>query len=347
MLDDRNVIKQRDRANALDMAAAACEQVGFATHIEHHEHDGRVIQNIIIAGMGGAGLAADIVHQLIAGELTIPLETVKGYSLPRYASSSSLVILTSTSGNTEETLSCLNQATACGAQLAIVAAGGKLVEFARTADIAHATFPQMSQARMGMLYNLRAILTVLVAYRLVSRVVLDDMASSREWLEAEVQTWMKDMPLEHNYAKQLALQAAGKTALFMGSDVTACMAYKWKVSWNENAKNLAFHAQLPESNHNEFIGWTSHPVDKPFIIFDIRSELEHPRIAKRYELTDRLLSGMRPKAHEVWLKGDGLVRQVLWGCILSDFVSVYLGIINNADPTQVGLTETLKLELTQ
>ena len=112
MLDDRNVIKQRDRANALDMAAAACEQVGFATHIEHHEHDGRVIQNIIIAGMGGAGLAADIVHQLIAGELTIPLETVKGYSLPRYASSSSLVILTSTSGNTEETLSCLNQATA-------------------------------------------------------------------------------------------------------------------------------------------------------------------------------------------------------------------------------------------
>ena len=84
------------------------------------------------------------------------------------------------------------------------------------------------------------------------------------------------------------------------------LAYKWKISWNESAKNLAFSNQYPEFNHNEFIGWSSHPVEKPFTIFDIRSNLERDRIRERMELSDRLLSGKRPKAHVLELRGRRL-----------------------------------------
>lgn len=109
------------------------------------------------------------------------------------------------------------------------------------------------------------------------------------------------------------MQAVGKTQLFTVVAM-APIAYKWKISWNENAKNVAFCTTCPEFNHNEFLGWTSHPVEKPFIVFDLRSQFEHPQIQKRFELSDRLLSGMRPRATAVDMAGDTLVKQMLWGC---------------------------------
>jgi glucose/mannose-6-phosphate isomerase len=125
----------------------------------------------------------------------------------------------------------------------------------------------------------------------------------------------------------------------------APVAYKWKISWNENAKNVAFWNELPEFNHNEFMGWTSHPIEKPFAIFDLVSGLEHPQILKRFEVSDRLLSGQRPKSTVVNLAGDTVIAQMLWGSILADFVSIYVAILNGVDPTPVPLIEKLKKEL--
>jgi glucose/mannose-6-phosphate isomerase len=127
--------------------------------------------------------------------------------------------------------------------------------------------------------------------------------------------------------------------------LTAPVAYKWKISWNENAKNVAFWNEYSEYDHNEFIGWTSHPVEKPYAIFDIVSHLEHPQILKRFDISDRLLSGKRPKAMTISLQGDTLIQQMLWGSILADFASIYVAILNGADPSPVALIEKLKQEL--
>ena len=135
--------------------------------------------------------------------------------------------------------------------------------------------------------------------------------------------------------------------MFYGGRLTGPVAYKWKISWNENAKNVAFWSVYPEANHNEFIGWTSHPVHKPFAIFDLKSSFEHPRILNRFDVSDKLLSGRRPKAIEVQLSGDTPLRQMLWGSILADFVSVYVAILNCVNPTPVELIEKLKQELAQ
>ena len=137
----------------------------------------------------------------------------------------------------------------------------------------------------------------------------------------------------------------GKTPVVYAGSKMSSIGYKWKISFNENAKNVAFCNEVPEFNHNEFIGWTSHPIEKPFAVIDLVSKFEHPQILKRFEVSDRLLSGQRPHAITVNLEGETPLHQMLWGCILGDFVSIYLAILNGVDPTPVPAVEKLKVEL--
>jgi len=192
---------------------------------------------------------------------------------------------------------------------------------------------------------LRALIALLVNFKLVKIEKLDEIADKVEWLQAETSKWAVEVPTAQNYAKQLAMSAVGKTAVFYGGSMTAPIAYKWKISWNENAKNTAFWNEYPEFNHNEFIGWTSHPVEKPFAIFDIVGSIENDRILERFKISDRLLSGVRPKSTVVNLAGESPIEQFLWGSILADYASVYLAILNNVNPMPVQLIEKLKQEL--
>lgn len=345
MLDDANVIKQRDVSGALAVAASLYKQVSYDCQLAHAAHDGREIRAIVVAGMGGSALAADVVKVLLGQSLRVPFDVVKGYALPAYADKDTLVIASSHSGNTEETVACMNEAIARGCQMAAIATGGQVKEIAAAHDIMFAEIPHDTQPRMGMIYNLRVLLRILVEFGLAKKTVYDDLAATEAWLHEESDLWVKEMPTERNYAKQLALIAVGKTPVFYGGSLMAPVAYKWKISWNENAKNVAFWNYLPEFNHNEFLGWTSHPVEKPFAVFDLVSELENPRVLKRFALSDKLLSGRRPKSTVVPIEGDTLLKQMLWGCVLADFVSIYVAILNGVDPTQVDLIEKFKKEL--
>jgi glucose/mannose-6-phosphate isomerase len=345
MLDDANVIKQRDPENALGIAAGQWEQVQYNAVVENGDHDGRQMTKVVVTGMGGSALAALFAKALLEEQLSIPFEVVRGYELPTYVDDSTLVIASSYSGNTEETLSALEQARERGAQVAIVAAGGRLVEIAKETSTAHVVIPSGMQPRMGMLVNLRALVTLLVHFNVVGQGLNDELAGTSEWLKEQTAQWIPHVSTDRNEAKQLALLAVGKTPVIYGGRLTGPVAYKWKISWNENAKNVAFWNELPEFNHNEFIGWSSHPVDKPFVIFDLLSSFEHERILKRFEVSDRLLSGKRPKANQIHLQGDTVLKQLLWGCILADFVSIYVAILNGVDPTPVDLVEKFKKEL--
>lgn len=345
MLDDQNVIGQRDPSGALNVALHQYEQAKFPIEIRQPDHDGREIRQVVVAGMGGSALAALLAKVWLRDDLTIPLEIVRDYSLPRYVGPSTLVIASSYSGNTEETLSCLADARARGAQIATIASDGALITDAQATGTAYVQLPGHLQPRMAVIYNLRALTTLLTHFDLISSVFYEQIATVADWLGEHSAQWDSTVPTAHNYAKQLALQAVGKTPVFYGGGLSAPVAYKWKISWNENAKNVAIWNQYPEVSHNEFIGWTSHPIEKPFAVFDLISPLEHSQIKRRFEITDRLLSGKRPKATTVTLVGDTLIAQLLWGSILADFVSIYVAILNGVDPTPVPLIEKLKTEL--
>lgn len=345
MLDDNNVLKQRDSGGALEVAATLYKQTAFEGSFTNTEHDGREITSIVVAGMGGSALAADMIKILLGSTLSVPFEVVKGYTLPSYAQENTLFIASSHSGNTEETVACLNEAIERGCQIAVATTGGKLAKIANEHEIMLAQIPHDTQPRMAVLYDLRVLLRILTHYELADSSLYDEIAGAEGWLQTESELWGKSVPTEHNYAKQLALVAVGKTPVFYGGTLMAPLAYKWKISWNENAKNIAFWNTIPESNHNEFIGWTSHPVEKPFAVFDLVSELENPRILKRFALNDKLLSGLRPKSTIIPIQGSTVLRQLLWGSILADFVSIYVAILNGVDPTRVDLIEKLKVEM--
>lgn len=345
MLDDSNVLKQRDPSGALEVAATQFEQARFPVNVENPENDGREITRIVIAGMGGSALAALVIKAWLVKELSIPLEVVRTYDLPEYVNYNTLVVASSYSGNTEETLSALEQARSRNAQIAIVASGGKLLDAAQQNGIAHVILPSHIQPRMAMIYSLRALVAALAHFGTVNQNRFGEIADAAEWLHEASQEWEASVSVDKNLAKQIALLAVGKTPIFYAGSLMAPAAYKWKISWNESAKNVAFWNELPEFNHNEFIGWSSHPIEKPFAVFDLKSNLEHPRILKRFEVSDRLLSGKRPKAHAIEIQGETAIQQYLWACVLADFASIYTAVLNGVDPTPVDLVEKLKAEL--
>lgn len=345
IIDNQNVIAEKDPAGALGIIAAQYEQLAFEAIVQSADHDDRAINNIVVTGMGGSALAALIAKILLNNELKIPFEVIRGYDLPAYVNQNSLVIASSYSGNTEETLTALDQATARAAQLAIITSGGKLLDIANERNIAAVVIPSGIQPRMATIYNLRGLFALLEQFNITGHQWLDEIFGLYDWLKAQSESWAPTVPTEYNYAKQLALLSVGKVQVFYGGQVTAPLAYKWKISWNETAKNVAFWNEYPEFNHNEFMGWTSHPIEKPFVVFDLQSSFERARVLQRFELSDKLLSGKRPHANTVSLQGDSVLAQLLWGAILADYASTYTAILNGVDPTPVSLIERLKQEL--
>lgn len=345
MLDDLNVIKQYDPGDVLSGVLNIPEQARYDVLVHEGVNQRRDCKNIVIAGMGGSALAADMVRVLTAGWLHIPLEVVKGYDLPGFVGEETLVIAVSHSGNTEETLSCYQQALEKRACLAVLSTGGKLIERAKNDGVTYVQVPAGAQPRMSTVYHLRGLLKLLQHFWIIDGDLYNQVADSADWLRGEISHWTAEIPEEQNQAKQIAKITIGKTVTIFGGELTWPLAYKWKISWNESAKNLAFSNQYPEFNHNEFIGWSSHPVEKPFAVFDLRSKLERARIRERMELSDRLLSGKRPKAHVVELRGETLMQQLLWGLVLADAASIYTAVLNGVNPGPVPLIEKLKADL--
>ncbi len=340
MLDDKNVLTQRDPQDALGVAGGQWEY--FSRSFDAEFHPSGEVTNIVWAGMGGSALPAVIVQSW--PRVTIPFEITRDYLIPAHVGPNTLFIASSYSGNTEETLEALAKAETAGAQIVVIAAGGKLAVAAEENGYPLFAIPAGIQPRMATFYFVNAFLHIVKDLNVTVEDV-SELGKVGEWLKAESAAWGADVPLEENVAKQLATQLVGKTIIMYSGPKLFPAANKWKICFNENAKNTAWTNYYPEFNHNEFIGWSSHPVEKPFAVVEIRSGLEHERIQKRFEVTERLLSGKRPAPIIVTPRGETLLQQLAWSFALGDFVSIYLGILNGVNPTPVELVEKLKVEL--
>lgn len=340
ILDNTNVIAQRDPQGALGVALNQCDY--FSATFDATYEPKKPVHSIVWAGMGGSALPMVVVQSW--PRLSIPFEVVRNYSVPDYVSENTLFIASSYSGNTEETLEALAQAEEKGAQIVVVAAGGKLAEIASQKGYPLFTIPTGIQPRMATFYFVKAFLTIIKPLGVTVEDV-SEMETVGEWLRQAVSSFVAESPMSENLAKQLATQLVGKTTITYAGPLLFPAANKLKICMNENAKNLAWTNQYPEFNHNEFIGWSSHPVEKPFAVVEFRSNLEHERVQKRFEVSERLLSGMRPSPIVIVPQGETLLQQLAFSFTLADFVSIYTGILNGVNPTPVELVEKLKTEL--
>lgn len=341
MLDDLKYIHEHDAQDALGVVEKQWRQLTHQFNVTFTPK--AEIQNVVLGGMGGSGWPALYIKTWPG--VSVPFEVVNNYSLPRYVGEHTLFIASSYSGNTEETLAALEEAEARGAQIVVMTAGGKLAEQAKAKNLPLFMIPSGTQPRMSSFYFISAFLELFGPLGLTEAVRLEDRQQISEWLSQQTKSWEPTVRVKENAAKQLALEIMGKTPIIYSGPLLAPVANKLKICMNENAKNLAWWNQYPEFNHNEFIGWSSHPVDKPFAVIEIRSNLEHERVQKRFVVTERLLSGKRPAPHVIAPQGDTLPKQIFWASMFGDFVSVYLALLNGINPTPVDLVEKFKKSL--
>lgn len=342
MLDDSNFIAQKDPQDILSAISSSPAQLTHVYDINRADMPrADDIDIIAISGMGGSALAAETLK--VWPGIPKPLIVSRNYSLPEFINKRSLVIISSFSGNTEETLSALDDAKAKGANIVIVANGGKLKDRAANEGIPFVQLPDCIQPRIAAGYSLNAFVSILEAAGIVSGAVAELNAIGEKHKDL-AKAWAADVSTAENPAKRIAEEIAGTTPIIYAG-ILFGSAYKWKIGFNENAKNLAWCNQLPEFNHNEFIGWSSHPIEKPFTIVNLLSTFDHPRVQKRFVISEKLLSGKRPESIDIQAKGDNILEQIVWIELLGSMVSAYVAILNGVNPTPVDLVENFKKEL--
>lgn len=341
MLDDLKYVHQRDKSDALGVAEKQWQQLQQDYSVELQIN--QPIQRVVVAGMGGSALAATYITSWPG--IKVPYQVVRQYDIPDGINEHTLFIASSYSGNTEETVSAIQQAQQQNAQIVVISSGGKLAEIAEQNGYPMYKLPSDFQPRMAVFYNFVALLNILVGAQLAEPKVLEEVKKAGEFLKGQVEAWRPDVPTSSNQAKQIALEFVGKSPVIYGGAKMFPVAYKWKINMNENAKNVAWCNAFPEFNHNEFLGWSSHPLDKPYKPVFLQSNSDHPQVTKRFEVTRKLLSGKMPEPIIIKAKGETLLEQLVWAITLGDFVSLYLALLNNLDPSPVELIEKLKKEL--
>lgn len=342
MLDDLKYIHIKDAQDALGIAQKQWQQIAheFPT-VQNVDYS--YVENIVFAGMGGSALGA-LLSTTWPG-YDHPFEICKNYKLPKYVGKKSLVIVSSYSGNTEETVAALYDAEKRGASIAVLAGGGKLVELAKQKNLPLVVLPKASQPRYATLYGYKGLLSLLADGGFISKDIVAELANQADWFKGQLFEWRVDNPTKENLAKQIALDVIGTSPVIYSSTEMFPAAYKWKISFNENAKNVAWCNMYPEFNHNEFLGWSSHPVEKPYSVIDLRSSLDLERVQKRFDLSAKLISGKRPAPISVQLQGNSVLQQLLYAVGLGDFVSIYAALLNDLNPSPVDLIEKFKKQL--
>ncbi len=298
------------------------------------------VRNITVAGMGGSAIGGDLAAALLADELKVPMSVHRDYGLPAYVGRDSLVIASSYSGNTEESLSSFEEAQRRGARVLVLTTGGRIAELARAAKYPVVTFSYSAQPRAALGYSLGLVLGVLSRLGFVRDLSADidaalaDVAKLEERVHEGART---------NDAKKLAIELYGRIIFAYGAGVMGVMARRVKGQWNENAKNWGAFDVLPELNHNAVVGFPHPDVARDALtVLLLRSDRDNPRHKLRFDVTRELLDRANVPHKTLQFAGSNMLSELLQLTLFTDYVSFYVALLNGADPTPVKSIDYLK-----
>jgi glucose/mannose-6-phosphate isomerase len=304
------------------------------------------IQKVLIAGMGGSAIGADLLVAYTAPHSGLPIIVQRNYSLPAWAAGpDTLVVASSHSGNTEETLAAFDQALQNGAHLLALCTGGKLAEKARQSGIALWTFQHEGQPRAAVGFSFGLLLALLTRLDMLPD-PSPELAETIKAMRNQQGSLRADIPVAQNLAKRLAGQMAGRWVMVFGADVLEPVARRWKTQVNELAKAWAQFEILPEADHNALAG-LSQPessLSAAMAIF-LRASSNHPRNLQRIELTQQayLLEGVNTDV--VKAQGPSALAHQWTALHLGDYVGYYLAMLYEIDPTPIPALEGFKKKL--
>jgi glucose/mannose-6-phosphate isomerase len=268
------------------------------------------------------------------------MRVVRGYDLVPWMAGDALVLCSSYSGNTEETLACFQAAGELGAPRVVVTTGGELATLAREAGVPVIGVPSGMQPRAAVVYMTIATLHCAVAAG-VCEPLVGEIEGAGRLLERLAAEWGPDAA-DDSPAKSLARELNGSVPVVYGAGSTAAVASRWKTQVNENAMQPAFHAALPEANHNDICAWERADEFTRFSAVLLDDENLHPQLRRRIELTAEVVGD---HGHVVESVGESALDRVLSLVFLGDLVSVYMAVLAGVDPTPVDVLERFKGEL--
>ena len=289
---------------------------------------------LMICGMGGSAIGADLAAAVLGDRLTKPLLTMRSYELPSWATPEWAVLCSSYSGNTEETLACFAAAEALGARRLVASTGGELVEQARVAGVPVIGLP-------GILPAPRTA----VAYMLVCAIEVAAVAGVAPRIHTEIDAAAAFLEQQSGHlqerSEEIVARLGDTVAVVTGADLTAPVARRWKTQLNENAEMPAFFSELPEADHNELCGWSGGELSA-VLLEDCD---QHPRERRRFELTAELIRASGAEAVRIETEGETRIARLLWATVLGDLVSLRMAEARGVDPLPVIAIESLKVAL--
>jgi len=302
------------------------------------------VENVVVLGMGGSGIAGDVLVATAAPFMPVPVTVVKGYEPPDFVGTGSLVFAMSFSGNTEETLEAAAGAYEAGASLVVVSGGGTLVDLAGEWDVPVVPVP-------SGIPQPRAALGAMAIPPLVLLEEIGLFPGATQWVDQAVQQLRlrrDELVRPGSRAEELARRIGRTIPLIHSSgDLGGAAALRWKAQINENAKCPAFCNVYPELCHNELAGWGQHgdATRQLITLVNLRHDAEHPQVSRRFDLVEDVLREVVADVIEVRASGEGDLAQLLDLALIGDFVSLHLAGNEGIDPGPIPVLDELKQQL--
>jgi len=345
-LDDVGALKRNDPQGMGERIAELpwqCRQAWEIIEGQHFPTDYAQADSVVILGMGGSAIGGDLVRTLVRDLCPVPIFVNREYDLPRFVGQDTLVIASSYSGNTEETLAAFREASRRGAKLLALTTDGKLAQMAENL----LTFSYVAQPRAALGFSLIMLLGILTELDFIPDPT-PDLGEAIEVVEGVGSKVREGVPTSQNPAKRLALLLQGKLPVIYGAQHLAPVARRWKGQFNENGKCFAFFEVLPELHHNtvEAFPYLDALAEEGVILL-LTSRLYHSRNILRFQVTEEMLGRYGIPHWSMEAQGRSLLSQVLSTIHFGDYVSLYLAALRGVDPSSVETIAYLKKRLAQ
>lgn len=304
-------------------------------------------KNIVISGMGGSAIGGDLLRALFADKCSIPIVINRNYNIPKFVNEDTLFIAASYSGNTEETLSALEEATEKNAKIFTISSGGELEKVSKNKGFPHFSVTHKGiQPRCAFGYLFMPMATLICKLGLITDIA-SDIKEAINLLSEAASEFSPQTPTINNQAKLIASELYDKLpVIYASQNYYDVVAMRWKGQFNENSKMMAFHNVIPEMNHNEIVGWgVPKDINQRCVVIMLSDEKDNPKIQKRIMITSDLISQEGAKIITVHSKGKSHLAKALYFIYLGDFASYYMASLNSVDPTPIERINVFKARL--
>ena len=306
------------------------------------------VNHVIVIGMGGSAIAGDLVRCFALSESNVPISVVRNYDIPAFVGENTLVIASSFSGNTEETLSGLRNALERGAKAMCITSGGQMEGIANENELPLVKIPGGMPPRAALGYSLSVLLVVVNSLEIVQ---LENSAWDEAFDVLDKLIGEYSDPEKEHLAREIADQLKDNMPIiYSATGMLETVNVRWRGQIQENAKKMAYGNVFPELNHNEIMGWqlaSTNSVHNNLSIVVLRDAEDNDRNQHRMDVTRSLLKGSAGSWIDVHSVGDHRLTRMLSLICLGDWVSLYLAFLRGVDPTPIELINKLKAELSK